>query len=423
MVDVLPFRGLHYHPDLEIEHLAAPPYDIVGAEQRAALARSSPYNIVHITCPDGDENWHQRAANTLRRWRQERILVQDPQEAFYGYRQVFHQDGQKLSRTGIIARMRLCPWGQGVYRHEFTHQKAREDRLRLLRATRTNTSPVFALFESSEDGWSLPEPKQPMIEATLGGIQHIFWRIDAPSEILRIREALAQSQVVIADGHHRYETALAYQQERRSAAEIPTGYRPYDYVMTYLCAASDPGLEILATHRVIKGLPTVDWPCLLQELSQDFAVTAIPTGESLTQAIKTRHTQETKIGMYGGPAGSWILTLRDRRRVQQMARGRVAPELYGLDVIVLQYLILSPRLGIQPSSLPTTDQIHYTIDEGEARRWVDSGQAQIAFLLNPTHVDQVWQAAIHGVTMPQKSTYFYPKLLTGLIFYPLDDMD
>jgi uncharacterized protein (DUF1015 family) len=288
-------------------------------------------------------------------------------------------------------------------------------------------SPVFGLYNDPEGlVRALVSPPEDAVLAfeDVQGVAHRFWPICAADAIAEIQAALASHEVVIADGHHRYETALAYREERRREEGDPAESRPYDHVLMYLADAQDPGLAILATHRVIGCWREVDRGRLLARLAHDFDIARVDGDLSLSQAIVPAAPDEVILGAYLGPAGSWALRLKDRRvRRGKGSAGQAdsaGPDLADLDVVVLQELILGPLLDISADMLTHSDCVDYATDEFEARARVDEGTAQAAFILNPTTVEQIWRAATAGLTMPQKSTYFYPKLLTGLVTNLLD---
>ncbi len=427
MVQVLPLRGLCYGPRYAGAAVYAPPYDVIGPEEQVGLLRRSPHNVVRLILgPNaGDEHWHGAAAATLERWVAEGVLVRDALPAFYGYCQRFTlADRQVRVRCGFVGRVRLHEWGDGIYRHEHTRSAPRLDRLRLLRATHTNLSPVLGLYRDAEgelSSWLRPPARPAVSFSDDEGVEQSFWRITEPAAIAALEEAMARREIVIADGHHRYETALAYRAERRALEGDPPQAQPYDYVLMYLTAADDPGLVILPAHRVIAGEPFPEGPALLRSLEADFQVTPWDGRETLTAAIASAAHGANALGICLGSAGTWVLRLRSPEHARHAAEGQVPAELAMLDVNILQNLILRPHLGITPEVLADTERVSYTIHEGEACQQVQTGQARAAFILNPTTVEQVWQAATHGMTMPQKSTYFYPKLLTGLVLNPLEE--
>jgi uncharacterized protein (DUF1015 family) len=293
-----------------------------------------------------------------------------------------------------------------------------------MRALHANTSPVFGMYRDPEGDIArrLEPPADPAVDVVdEDGVRHIFWTITDPAVVDWLTAAMSERDIVIADGHHRYETAMAYRAERRAAEGDPDESRSYDYVLMYLTAAEDPGLCILPTHRVIAaGGDGPDDATLLDALRADFDVEPFSGSGSLSDAVAQAARDRLSIGVCLPESGSWLLRLNDPSRARQVAGNTVAAELADLDVVVLQTLIMAPHLGITREVLAHGERVRYTIHEEEACAQVETGEARAAFILSPTIVEQVWQAAVRGVTMPQKSTYFYPKLLTGLVFNLLD---
>jgi uncharacterized protein (DUF1015 family) len=422
MVQVSPFRGLRFAPRYVADTVFAPPYDVINPQQRLAYLAGDAHSIVHVDLgPAQDTTWYASAARIRDGWLAEGALVRDAQPALYGYQQRFASNGQACVRSGLLGAARLVEWGQGIHRHERTRVGPRADRLALMRALRAQTSPVFGLYRdpANELGrWLMPPEALEVDTTDEQGVRHLFWRITAPEALAGLASALAARDVVIADGHHRYETALAYRAERRAANGNPADPQSYDNVLMYLCAAEDPGLQVLATHRLVSHVQ-LDARALLHALASDFSLAPVDAGQTLTQAVEQAGREAIALGLCLGAGGDWVLTLRDATTAERAA-GDTPTELATLDVCVLQNLVLAPHLGISAEALATGEQVSYTIHEQEARTRVREGLAQAAFILNPTRVDQVWRAALKGVTMPQKSTYFWPKLLTGLVIHPLD---
>lgn len=426
MPEIQPFRGLRYAASRLAAEVLAPPFDVIDEEMRARLLRGSPYNVVRIDKgPAGHgAGWYREAAATKQEWLRAGILERDETPALYGYRQVFQVDGEERVRVGFIAAVRLHPWGQGIHPHERTRTGDRADRLMHMRAVSAQMSPVFGLYSDAAGDTEtfLRCPEEPLLAgAEIEGVSQSFWRITDVTAMQSLQQFLAQREIVIADGHHRYETALAYQAERRAAEGDPPETRPYDYVMMYLTRAEAPGLTILPTHRLVTGVGALDEEELLHGLHADFEMRPLWNKALWQQGLADAGHGSVALGLVLPNMGAFVLRLRDVRRLAAAAP-EAAPELRNLDVTVLQRLILEPLLGISPESLAAGDGVAYTVDAAEAMSAVERGEARAAFLLNPTTVQQVWQAACHGLTMPQKSTYFYPKLLTGLVFRPLDNM-
>ena len=423
MVELLPFRGIHYADQYAGPAVLSPPYDVIGEEGRQELLALEPHNAIRLTLgPVVDRQaWYQEAALTLGAWLDEGVLVRDAKPRLYGYRQAFTgPGGEFLVRSGFFARVRLQPWGQGIYRHEHTRVGPRQDRLNLFRAVRTNMSPVFGMYSDAahELDACLEPPDDLFIDCGIAGVRETFWPIEGQAA-QALLDGVGKRDVFIADGHHRYETALAYAQERREQDGNPDQVQPYDYVMMYLTPVEADGLVVLPTHRVVKaeGISAGE---LLTNLRKDFEVQRTCCCKQLTEQIGVSHVGEIKIGMILADA-EYVLTLLDPARAVAAARNGESDVIARLDVSVLQNLILEPHLGITRDVLANGENVSYTIDEQEARKLVRKGDAAAAFILNPTSVQQILDAAHQDQTMPQKSTYFYPKLLTGLVFNPLDD--
>lgn len=426
MVQVLPFHGLRYAPGLAGPAVVAPPYDVIDPAAHRALLGRSPHNVVRLILGDADAGpgWHADAADTLRAWERAGVLVRDARPHLYGYRQTFRApDGTARTRTGLVARVRLEPWGHGIHRHEQTRRGPRADRLRLMRAVDANLSPVFGLYRDPAGDlarWLRP-PERPAVNALVDGVGEAFWPItDAVAERVLI-DALAERDVVIADGHHRYETALAYRDLRNEdpSGSALNGPRPWDYVMMVLVAVEDPGLLVLPTHRVVARAAVPEASTLLAALQADFSVQPVDRG-TLGAAAAAAGRDGVALGLCLDGAGRYLLRLKDPAAARRAAPAGQEP-VADLDVSVLQNLILAPHLGISAEALSGGDAVGYTIDEKEACDAVQAGQAGAAFILNPTDVEQVWSVAVAGATMPPKSTYFSPKLLTGLVIHPLGE--
>lgn len=424
MPEIRPFAGIRYSEGVLSKNVLAPPFDVITEEDRRGLAARSPHNIVLLDKgPAGhDAAWYDQAAALKDQWLADGVLVKDSDPAFYGYRQRFDVSGSAFVRTGFLAAVRLSPWGKDIHPHERTRTGDRTDRLNLTRAMRANLSPVFGLYRDPDgliDAYLCPPSSLLLDDVSLDGVSHTFWRIDDPGQIQRLRELMASQDIVIADGHHRYETALAYQKERGATTEAVDGPGPHDYVMMYLTNASSSGLVILPTHRII-SLPGLDQERLLYDLARTFDIYPVWDQTGLGAILAAAAEGSVTMAMATPDMGTFLLRMKAKDSAHDPEMLTADDILHGLDVMVLQERILEPLLGISREALAASANVSYTIDAEQALQAVQSGQAQLAFVLNATTTDQVWRAATAGVAMPQKSTYFFPKLLTGLVINPLD---
>lgn len=426
MAEVRPFRGLRYAPDIDPALTIAPPYDVISAAQQDALYGRSPHNIVRIEygkpqAADTDaDNRYTRAARDLRAWRDTGVLRLDDAPALYAYRQEFAWAGQRYARHAVFTALRLEEWAKGIVRpHEYTLANPKADRMSLLRATRTQVSPVYSIVRSAQ-GAPLPELRgETVLDCEADGQRHVLSAVTDAAAVAAYAAAVAGAGVYIADGHHRYETALAYRDEVRAAAARWTGEEAENFVLMALTAADDPGLVVLPTHRLVN--PRQVPADADQRIAARFEVRdldAIP----LEHAMGALGAETAPSFLMAGPgAGSLrLLTLRDRASVEALMPDEQSAAWKRLDVNVLQYGILLDVFGIDDAALAAGGAVSYIQEAAEACDAVARGSAHAAFLLNATPVEQVLAVADADGRMPQKSTYFYPKLPTGLVLRPLE---
>ncbi len=435
MADVRPFRALRY--DLSRADLAltiAPPYDIISPELQRALYDRSPYNIVRVEYGEqraGDsqaDDRYTRAACDLDAWRRTGVLVRDDRPAFYRHRQHFEWQGRVYAREATFAVVRLEEWAKGVIKpHEHTLASPKADRLNLLHATRTQVSPVYGLFRLRDGRSAAPELPigETLVECVAGGQRHTLSAVRDADACDEFAAFLRECDVYVADGHHRYETALAYRDEMRARASVWTGDEPENFVLMALTNICDHGLLVLPTHRMVHPREfTIDHTT---RIAQDFQVDDVPRAledeAHFERALKRLGadkdvTRFLAIGLR--PRQAHLLSLRNRAGVESLMP-RDQPDAWRrLDVNVLQYGILHAVLGIDDAALTDGGAVTYTQDAREALAAVASGAARLAFLLNATPVEHVLAVADAGGRMPQKSTYFYPKLPTGLVMNALE---
>ena len=409
MAEVQPLRALHYDFDTAgpLADVISPPYDVIDAAQRERLLARSPNNVVAIDLPAGDDPYA-AAAQTLQRWIAGGVVVRDADPALWALRQTYTgPDGRRLARRGLLGRVKVQEYGPGRIRpHERTHPGPKEARLRLTRATKANLSPIFALH--SGDAWAALAPEgEPWAAATDDeNTLCELWRVTNPERIAAAQGVLAPSELLIADGHHRYETARVYAEE---AGEPEAGY-----VLMCLVSLDDPGLTVFPTHRLVK-VAADRRQALRDTLEELFELEPIepadlrpPDGEGPLQLgyIDSFHEQ------------AFRLTLRD----QATAAAALAafPDAYQrLDTAILEALILKGPLGLHEDDIAHLNGLGYSRTDAEALELVSAGRFDAAFFMRSTPIDQVRAIAAAGVNMPPKSTFFYPKVPTGLLFNPL----
>jgi uncharacterized protein (DUF1015 family) len=414
MADVQPLRALHY--DLakvgSLDDVAAPPYDVIDPEQRRRLAGRSPYNVVRVDLPEGGDDIYAEAARILEQWRDEGAVVRDDEPALWTLTQDYTgPDGRALTRHGVFARVRVEDYGPGRIRpHERTHPGPKEDRLRLTRATKANLSPIFSLYDDPTGATAaVLDAAEPFGEQTDDdGTVNRLGRVADPAAIEAFQAALAPAELLIADGHHRYETARVYADEVGGEGE-------HRYVLMCLVALQDRGLTVFPTHRLIRDTTPETQEALANTLRELFAIEPIeqadlrpPDGEGpLTMGYIDAHFQR-----------GFRLILKDQASADAALDGM--PEPYRrLDTAVLEALVLKGPLGLSEDDISHLHGLGYSRTDDEALQLVLSGEYDAAFFLRSTPIDQVRAIAAAGVNMPPKSTYFFPKVPTGLLFNPL----
>jgi uncharacterized protein (DUF1015 family) len=419
MAELEPINALHYNLEKteDLQDVVAPPYDVIDAEQRAALAARSPYNVVRIDLPQGDGDPYAHAATQFAQWRRDRVLVADGQSALWPLAQEYTgPDGRRRLRRGFFARVRVTEYGAGRIRpHERTHPGPKEDRLRLTRATRANLSPIFSLFsDPSGSAWGALQPfteAPPWAETTDDdGTVNRLWRVHDEDAIEAAKHALAEAELLIADGHHRYETARVY-------AEEVGGEGPQRFVLMCLVALQDPGLTVFPTHRLVRGLRSDQHESLGDTLRRYFEIDALAD----TSALVPAPDGELKIGYIDTHFKKpFMLTLKDAQIADAALPGHAEPY-RRLDTAVLEALILKGPLEMTDEDIDHLSGLGYARDANEALGLVLNGDYDAAFFMAPTPIEQVQAVAATGESMPPKSTYFYPKVPTGLVFNPLTD--
>lgn len=444
MARIKPFFGIRYNP-LKIEDLCrvvTQPYDKITPEMQENYYRMDPHNVVRITLgkenpqDDEKENKYKRARGTFDRWIIEGVLLREKTPSLYTYYQTFTTpSGEEKTRKGLIAHLLLEPFGSVVRPHEETLSKPKMDRLNLLREARLNTGQIFMLYSDPEqrvnkilDQESERKPEIDLVAEY--GVRERVWVIREKMVISNLVRAIHELPLLIADGHHRYETALTFQKEQQSALSKQrsewTGEENWNFRMVTLISMEDPGLLILPTHRLVQGITGFSLSTFLRKADRFFKIQMFKNEEEMFQSLKggssplsrglkpsPRDGVDQRIGFYGEKKFH-LLTLKDKSLLEKFI-AQSSEVRNGLDVVILHALVIEHCLGISQEEVLKGGKIRYLRDPLEGVRAVDEGDGQILLILNPTRVDQVRAMAERGEKMPQKSTDFFPKLLSGLV--------
>ena len=443
-MEISPFQGIRYNQGIVggLAQVLCPPYDVVAPEQRKLCHEKSDYNAIRLESsaesPEPTDDSYQKAAITFQQWLKKGVLQLDRTPSFYLHDHHFEYSGEKRVRRGLIARIKLQPWGSGIYPHEETSSKAKSDRLQLMRACRASFSPLLSLYHGSEPKVALKLSEvaqgEPIIRTSVpppstgegqGGEGHVVWAITDPETRLQLSQFLSSQPIYIADGHHRYETALAYQRERAQHQSAPfvssviaseakqsvAGKEAFNYVMMELVDFSDPGLVVLPLHRLVRGVAPSVLAGLEEQLRNFFVLESVPV-----KADSYQLSDDSCLGVLGLLPGSLaVLKKRQDVSLQALMPGSRSQAYREFSLSILNHIILDNILGFT-----SKEDVAYTVDLKEAYQQMKEGKYQLAFLANPPQPEVVKAVADAQDKMPGKSTYFYPKLPAGLIINPLD---
>lgn len=419
------FHGLFYNREVvgNISRVIAPPYDIIDEARKRRLQERSPYNIVRLVLPQapGDRAFWKTSATVYRAWKKGKVLLRDEAPCLYLHRQTFEVSKGKVTRTGIIGALRCTELGTGrVLPHEMTFPRTLSQRLYLLRSCRANFSQVFMVYRDGE------EQVDAAVEAAASappfmeflddeGIEHRVWRVEDAEVIAGITEALRGKELIIADGHHRYETALAYSREDPSVKDPD---HPRKFVSVTLVRSGDPGLVILPVHRVLKRLP-LPLEEIYRRLEKHFELEVVQRNVAERRGSLAAGLQEEGGARFLMATAGEVVRIVLRREVvpAEVIRGRESRRWKELDISILHALILREAMGLNPETLAENGELSFTPWESAALDDVSSGKAAAAFLVRPTRMAEIWEMARAGERMPHKSSYFYPKLPSGLVIY------
>jgi uncharacterized protein (DUF1015 family) len=443
MAIIAPFRGVTYNfKELgDVSGLMAPPYDVISEEEQEAYYQTDPYNIIRLILGKkkiGDSDWdnrYTRSADDFKRWESEEIFLRFDIPSMYVTSLTYDPGvgGGLRTRWGLIALVRIEDEGSGVILpHERTFSAHRDDRLKLMRACNAQFSQIFGLYEDSDNKvfGHLETATQfpPQISFDFkDGTRHQMWAVQNQSIFKNVADAMHEKSIFIADGHHRYETSRNFRNMMRARYGWRPPNRAYEYVMMYLTNMDDVGLTILPSHRLIKRCEPFELKTFLEKLKQWFEISVLPFSNSnesarhlnLKQLLEEKGGINSSIGFLNHmDKQCYVFSLKPGVR-DEMGED-LHPSLKKLDVLVLSRFIFQKTLGFSKEDLDDEEIFHYHSDTAKTLSLVDSEAYQMAFLLNPTKMEQVKEVAGNALIMPRKSTYFYPKVLTGLVFNKID---
>ena len=421
MPQIKPFKAVYYNSRKikDMGKVVSPPYDVISTEEQEYLHNLSPYNFTHIdfgkdaSNDDKINNKYTRAKKIYSEWFEKDILLKDSKPSIYFYKQDYKIMGQKHSRMGFVSLLELENEGESkVYPHENTHAEAIDDRLKLCEALKSNLSSIFVCYSDKDRKVEKIFNKhilttEPIIDVEDNAkVHHKLWRLDDPSLIKEVSVALSDRQLFIADGHHRYKVAKEYQSRRLARMTNPSGQEAFNYVMTYFTNIDSRGLQIFPMHRIIKHLPKN-----IKFLEEFFRIDKINKKEDLPILLGRAGRNEHAFGLYMSGEIK-LLRLKNRLLVEKHVK-KGSKEYKALDATILKTFIFD-RIGIK------SDDIIYTKDADLVMSMVDENRADAGFMMNPVKISELRAIALNGERMPPKTTYFYPKVLSGLTVYKMD---
>jgi len=420
MAVIKPFSALRFTEKAgHIQELCCPPYDIISEEQRQQFLKTNPNNVIRLELPKDGEEPYQTAGETLKQWISEGIVELDGAESIYIYEEAFEVLGKKYFFKGFISRVKLEEFSKGIILpHEQTLSKAKTDRFNLMCTTSCNFSQIYSLYidELGETPKLLDEmtkslPTNEFCDAD--GVTHRLWICTDVEKICKLSCQFNDRKLYIADGHHRYETGINYRNHMRKTTGAKEG-DDCDYIMMMLVDMQNDGLVVFPTHRIIKNIDNFDSENLIKKCQEYFELENYPNKDALISRLEIRYNQGKKsFGYFDGKKYIMLTLKMDTDDVPQLKY--LDPSLRTLDVSVLHTLILENLLGIDKENMANQVNLKYTRDAQEAVDSVNNGSANCCFIINPTRISEIADVAAAGEKMPQKSTYFYPKLITGLV--------
>ncbi len=424
MPEIVPLKAILYSDEMlkSATDLICPPYDVISAEFQQELYQRSPFNAIRLELPT-EADPYAAAASRLEEWLRDGELRQDSVPAIYPYFQTFEDsEGTTHTRCGFFSAMRLHDFSEKkILPHEKTLSGPKADRLNLFRKTKANISPIFGLY-ADEDKTAdrilkaYAENHPPVVDAQFQGVRNRMWRITDPEILGELQHSILERTVYIADGHHRYDTGVNYSRERAAANPAHTGDEPYNFILTFLANIYDEGLIIFPIHRLVHSLEGFDASQLKVRLEEYFAVTELPDRAALKAFLDASPSSYA----YGVVTAGSVLGISLKADPSALFDPSRPEALRRLGLVLLHDLVLGRLLGISQDAMAKQSNLVYVKDDRELFDAVASGRVQVGFVVKPTTVAQVLAVSETGEVMPQKSTFFFPKLMTGLLFNPLD---
>ena len=440
MATVLPLKGILYNPEkiADSAQVTTPPYDVITPDEQAAYYERHPYNVIRLilgrtqATDTASDNPHTRSANFYRQWMADGILKQEDQPALYLKAITYAHEERTITRYGLIARVGLEPFEKRIILpHEKTFSKVRSERLQLMKATHCNYCPIFSLYP--DDGGMLAslehavDKSAPIVDFTDDqDHRHQLWRILDPAIHRQVAAAMQDKRLFIADGHHRYETALNFRKHLEETEPSFNDHHPANYVLMYLCSMSDPGLIILPAHRLLKAVSAADLRQAMVKTRSYFEVDEHPFTAGDRQRVERDFMAalndgglRQRLGIYAHQSPIFYLLTLKPGVMDRLFSDQLDASLRLLDVTVLTRLVFIKILGFDQNRLDNEQLIGYASTADKAFQSIDTGTYDVAFILNPTRIEQVQEVAQKGLIMPRKSTYFYPKVKSGLVMNTL----
>jgi uncharacterized protein (DUF1015 family) len=416
MAKIIPFKAVFYNQEKikDLAKVVCPPYDVISKQRQQYYHDLDPYNYIHLDFAKDipGENKYRRSAGYFKDWLKDKVFVRDDNPAIYFYNQQYNLKGEKKTRLGFISLLHL---DSKIFGHERTHLEAKEDRLKLIRATKANLSPIFVIFSDHkrviQSTLKYLQDKKPFIDILDDDkVAHKLWRIDSPDILEKIQQKMKAEDIFIADGHHRYEVACSYREEMKKKLNAFTGEEDFNYVMTYFTNTDFRGLTILPIHRLLKLASVMDINDLIKALSEYFHVEEVKDKTRFTFLMEKGGQTEHVLGMYKDKK-YWLLRLKNVKILDKMISGK-SPGYRSLDVSILNFIVLKQVLGVD---LEDKERLIFSPNAAEFIESVDKHPTHIAFLLNPVKAQAIISLALNNEKMPPKTTYFYPKVLSGLL--------